>query len=484
MKRLILVLLLGTPGAMRSMERVDDLALDGLAKRFLAGKEGELPGPLPANVDRLIAHKLLPNGLAGFILSCVSVPVSNCIGHTAKVNSVKWNSTGDKFVTCSDDNTALLWDAVTGACLYTFKHSRPVTSAVFNQDGDKVITGSDDNRAILWSTLTGACLYEFEHSRPVTSALFNQAGDKVISGSADGTVIVGNAVTGARLYTFSRAGFVTSAIFSQNGDRVIVGFCDADGHRLCVWETETGILLHIHPLKGRFASFSQVGDKVCTLNGPEAMIWDIETGKLLHTLEGHNEQIWSAVFSPAGDMVVTSEGDVAMIWDVETGVLIHTLANDIMGVNGFNSSRDKVVTCSGVDTIMIWKVTTGTLLHTLEGEKSHFNATGDKLVTGSDDPAVRIYDLAPFLSIQKFLQKDICLRQVVALNAIFETMKEQGRVKALGKGAFEEEKLMLQPEEIRFDFNKYPALWDDYVSLPGEIKEVIDPYVTKLSARE
>ena len=59
-------------------------------------------------------------------------------------------------------------------------------------------------------------------------------------------------------------------------------------------------------------------------------------------------------------------------------------------------------------------------------------------------------------------------------------MKAQGIVKALKEKAFEEGAEPVKPEQITFDFNKYPQLWDPYQKLPEAIKKIFDPYITKL----
>ena len=73
------------------------------------------------------------------------------------VNSAVFSPDGSRVVTASEDNTARLWDAKTGAALATLSgHTDTVDSAVFSPDGSRVVTASTDKTARLWDAKTGA----------------------------------------------------------------------------------------------------------------------------------------------------------------------------------------------------------------------------------------------------------------------------------------------------------------------------------------
>ncbi|HOE12603.1 MAG TPA: hypothetical protein PLQ35_17085, partial [bacterium] len=67
------------------------------------------------------------------------------------VRSVAFSPDGTKVLTGSDDYTAKLWDAGTGAVIRTFSgHTDYVNSVAFSPDGTKVLTGIDDGTARIW----------------------------------------------------------------------------------------------------------------------------------------------------------------------------------------------------------------------------------------------------------------------------------------------------------------------------------------------
>lgn len=68
------------------------------------------------------------------------------------INSVNFNSKGDRIITAGFDQTAVMWNATTGAKIAILKeHTSAVTNAVFNFDGTRVLTSSWDSLAKVWN---------------------------------------------------------------------------------------------------------------------------------------------------------------------------------------------------------------------------------------------------------------------------------------------------------------------------------------------
>jgi ribosomal protein L22 len=87
-------------------------------------------------------------------------------GHTGEVNSVAFSPDGKWLLTGSDDKTARLWDAATGAEVRTFSgHTDQVWDVAFSPDGKEVLTGSADGTAKLWDAATGAEVRTFSGNK-------------------------------------------------------------------------------------------------------------------------------------------------------------------------------------------------------------------------------------------------------------------------------------------------------------------------------
>src|ERR1700690_604357 len=81
-------------------------------------------------------------------------------------------------VTSSSDNTARVWDAITGKLIAKLDgHTGPVLSANFSPDGKWIVTTSTDKTARIWDAATGKSILVLSgHSASVLSAVFSSDG--------------------------------------------------------------------------------------------------------------------------------------------------------------------------------------------------------------------------------------------------------------------------------------------------------------------
>jgi WD40 repeat protein len=85
--------------------------------------------------------------------------------------------------TCSDDNTARLWDVRTGRELQKLKHDGPVSDVAFSSNKCKLVTGSADKTARLWDVQTGKEMLRLEHDGGVHAVAFSPDGSKLATSS-------------------------------------------------------------------------------------------------------------------------------------------------------------------------------------------------------------------------------------------------------------------------------------------------------------
>lgn len=76
--------------------------------------------------------------------------------HNSLVLSIAYDPSGRQLVTASQDGTARIWDAETGAPRKILSgHAKAVFAALFSADGQRVVTGSFDGTLRVWNAGTG-----------------------------------------------------------------------------------------------------------------------------------------------------------------------------------------------------------------------------------------------------------------------------------------------------------------------------------------
>lgn len=83
-------------------------------------------------------------------------PQGEPLQHRRAVVQVRFDRTGARLVSASEDNTARLWDAASGRAIgWPLWHGGDVEDARFSDDGRRVVTCSDDNTARVWDAASG-----------------------------------------------------------------------------------------------------------------------------------------------------------------------------------------------------------------------------------------------------------------------------------------------------------------------------------------
>ena len=110
-------------------------------------------------------------------------------GHAGAVHSAAFSLDGRRLLTASEDGTARIWDAASGAQLVRMAgQSGPLSSAAFSPDGTRVVTTSGDRTARVWDAATGRELARLEHGSRVYLAMFRPDGAGLVTASENGAV--------------------------------------------------------------------------------------------------------------------------------------------------------------------------------------------------------------------------------------------------------------------------------------------------------
>ncbi len=334
------------------------------------------------------------------------LPQASLLGHTDPVYAANFSPDGSRMVTASWDDTARLWDSVSGDELMVLRgHEGGVYSATISPDGSRVATTSVDSTARLWDAASGDELTVLRgHDGPVWSAGFSPDGSRVVTAGSDGTARLWDAGSGAELVVLEgHMGIVRRVSFSPDGRQVATASEDGSAR---LWDAVSGaelVVLDGHEGAVTSAAFSPGGARVVTASEDgTARLWDVTTGAELAALKGHDGAVISASFSPDGRLVVTASADAtARLWDAVSGaelIVFEGHKNRVFSAS-FSPDGSRVATASADRTVLLWDAASNREIVVLAGHKERvfsaaFSPDGSRVVTASQDRTARVWDAA------------------------------------------------------------------------------------------
>jgi eukaryotic-like serine/threonine-protein kinase len=283
--------------------------------------------------------------------------------HEGAVGRVRFSEDGLRFVSASEDGTAIVWDARDGSPLTEpLHHERWVVDARFSPDGLRVLTACLDGKARVWRvTACGAMPVMFRHQGSVVDFEFSPHGDRLVTASLDYTARVLDARTGEPL-----------GPPMQHGDHVIK------------------------------VGFSPDGQMVVTASRDHtARVWDAMKGTPLTPPLRHAADVFFAEFSPDGRLIATGDEEgVSRLWDSRSGrpVSPPLARGPVLREIHFSPDGKFLATLHLMDGITLWEVPAGRIAASDKVGKSQalcgrFSASGDLLIAGGKDNTARIFNI-------------------------------------------------------------------------------------------
>jgi WD40 repeat protein len=335
--------------------------------------------------------------------SLTGTPLTEPLRHDQEIVSAQLSPTGQQVVTASLDQSARIWDLRQGRMLTEpLEHNAEVTAAQFTPNGQQVVTASEDRTAWIWDVRTGLPVVgPFQHDDFVLAVQVSADGRKVGTASYDHTARIWDAVTGQGLTPLMWHDDVVRSIrFSADGRQVITTSDDGTAR---IWDASSGKQVTAplrHESNVVFATFSHDGQRVITASRDKtARVWDVHSGSAVAKPLVHEDAVLSARFSPDGEKVLTASADfTARIWNARTGQLIGEMRHGGRVLTAEFSPDGKLIATASADkTARIWDAETGqartdSLRHREQVNVASFSPDSRLLVTASADNTARVWD--------------------------------------------------------------------------------------------
>ena len=301
-------------------------------------------------------------------------------GHKGPINRLAFSPDGKLLITASEDNTAIVWNAVDGSRKWVLPsrgdekspgHSGSVVGLAFSPDNRFLVTASQDTRAIIWDLASGKQHRVLPgHLSTVAAAAFSPDGSRILTVGTDGA---------ARLW-------------SLKGDPIRelrpAGARNPDN----TWDS--ALYAGAFSPDGRYA--------VAAGREGSVFVWHTATGQPFVELKGHTNAVTSVSFSPDGGRILTAGNDAtARIWNLLSWVSEAKLVQrgQFLGI-AFSPDGTRLATSNADKTADVWNLATKRVEFTLTGHQGsvnsvQFSPVGPFLLTASDDTTAQLWDATP-----------------------------------------------------------------------------------------
>ncbi|KAF4119640.1 WD repeat-containing protein 26 [Geosmithia morbida] len=238
-------------------------------------------------------------------------------GHEGGVGNISWSPDSSMLVTCSQDNTAMLYSVTDGECLKrTKRFSEPVSSCVWARNGQSFTLGTlDDKNSICTYTRSanGWEVDEWTKSHRVQDLCGSADGRWLVAADNLSKIHVYNARTRELEYEMEMAAGLASVCISEDSRHLLVNRKDGEAQMLNL-ETRALEQKFLGHKGGDYlirAGFGGANESFVVSGSEDGhiLVWHKRIGAAVERLQGHRPRCNAVSWKPDDPTVFASCGD-------------------------------------------------------------------------------------------------------------------------------------------------------------------------------
>jgi WD40 repeat protein/tRNA A-37 threonylcarbamoyl transferase component Bud32 len=260
-------------------------------------------------------------------------------------------------------------------------HTDFIYSLSFSQNGTRILSASEDATARVWDARTGANILELRgHALKVYHAAFSPDETRIVTASADGTVRQWDSRTGEEVEPLfdGHAGEVLRAVYSPDGRRIASAGTDRTVRLWQATRRQGAVVLLGHSAPVTQLAFAADGRRLASSSGRGMIrLWETGPEMSLPVLRGHGSYVYPVAFSPDGQWIASGSWDKTVrLWDAATGEPCATFSHrDVVRTMAFSPDSGRLVSgCDNEPSLYVWNVWSGRIEKKIKGPGSSLNA--------------------------------------------------------------------------------------------------------------
>jgi serine/threonine protein kinase len=282
----------------------------------------------------------------------------------------------------------------------------PVYALVVTPDGRQVIHAGLVQAIAQRELSTGQVTHFFNgHAAVVHGLALSRDGKRLLSGSWDDSMRLWDVDSAQSVKEFrGHAGWVQSVAFTPDGKRAVSGSND---HSLRLWDLDSGVQLkmvadaHGAGNNVNCIAIAADGRHIISSGGSTVRLWDIDSLQEVGCWHGGTGNIHCVAALPDGQVAAGDDVGLHVVDPIKDEKTLSFLGflGQVFSI-ATSPDGDRILTGSGDNTVRLWDRKTGKEIRRFEGHAGFvcsiaFTPGGRQAVSGASDMTVRVWDLPP-----------------------------------------------------------------------------------------